>query len=61
MYLLREENCLSLPAIGEHVGGRDHTTVRYGVEQVTRKLAKDDALHQAVAQLRERIYTPYIG
>jgi chromosomal replication initiator protein len=61
MYLLRVENCLSLPAIGELVGGRDHTTVRYGVEQVTKRLAKDDALHQAVAQLRERVYTPYIG
>jgi len=61
MYLLRVENCLSLPAIGELVGGRDHTTVRYGVEQVTKRLEKDDALHQAVAQLRERVYTPYIG
>lgn len=61
MYLLREENCLSLPAIGEHLGGRDHTTVRYGVEQISQRLTQDDALHQAVAQLRERIYTPYIG
>ncbi len=61
MYLLRVENCLSLPAIGDILGGRDHTTVRYGVEQVTQRLETDDVLHQAVAQLRERIYTPYIG
>ncbi len=61
MYLLRIENCLSLPAIGDILGGRDHTTVRYGVEQVTQRLETDDVLHQAVAQLCERVYTPYIG
>jgi chromosomal replication initiator protein len=31
MYLLREENGLSLPTIGDLLGGRDHSTVRYGV------------------------------
>ena len=43
MYLLREENDLSLPAIGEHLGGRDHSTVRYGVEAHQRGLERDES------------------
>jgi chromosomal replication initiator protein len=35
MYLLREEGGVSLPQIGEFVGGRDHTTVIYACEKVT--------------------------
>ena len=46
MYLLREENGLSLPVIGEQLGGRDHSTVRYGVEQVTRDLEHDEDLRR---------------
>ena len=34
MYLLREENGLSLPVIGGHLGGRDHSTIRYGIGRV---------------------------
>ncbi len=48
MYLLRQENDLSLPAIGEHLGGRDHSTVRYGVEKITDDLEHDEALRQTI-------------
>ena len=58
MYLLREENDLSLPAIGDILGGRDHSTVRYGVEKVTEDLAKDEALRRDITALREKIYAP---
>lgn len=58
MYLLREENDLSLPAIGDHLGGRDHSTVRYGVERVTEELEGDEALRTIIMGLRERIYAP---
>lgn len=61
MYLLREDNNLSLPAIGELLGGRDHTTVRYGVERVAQDLGRDDALRQDILRLREKIYMPFIG
>ena len=33
MYLLREEANISLPQIGEALGGRDHTTVMYACER----------------------------
>lgn len=58
MYLLREENDLSLPAIGEQLGGRDHSTVRYGVEQVAKELERDEALRMTIMALREKVYAP---
>jgi chromosomal replication initiator protein len=34
MYLLRQFNDISLPQIGELLGGRDHTTIMYGIRRV---------------------------
>ncbi|MFT3892600.1 MAG: chromosomal replication initiator protein DnaA [Anaerolineales bacterium] len=34
MYLLRDMNEISFPQIGEILGGRDHTTVMYGIKKV---------------------------
>lgn len=56
MYLLREENALSLPAIGDQLGGRDHSTVRYGVEKITTDLDDDPVLRRDIMSLREKIY-----
>src|SRR5690606_34119875 len=58
MYLLREENDLSLPAIGDHLGGRDHSTVRYGVERVTEELDRDESLRMVILTLRDKVYAP---
>lgn len=58
MYLLREDNGLSLPAIGEQLGGRDHSTVRYGVEKVAEDLVRDEALRLTIMTLRDKIYVP---
>jgi chromosomal replication initiator protein len=59
MFLLREEHALSLPAIGDQLGGRDHSTVRYGIEKVAADLNEDEALRQAITILREKIYVPF--
>lgn len=56
MYLLREENGLSLPAIGDQLGGRDHTTVRHGVEKITHDLEQQEALRRDISNLREKLY-----
>jgi chromosomal replication initiator protein len=56
MYLLREENGLSLPAIGDQLGGRDHTTIRHGVEKVTLDLEQQEQLRRDISTLRERLY-----
>lgn len=56
MYLLREEARLSLPAIGEVLGGRDHTTVMHGCQKVAELLERDDRLRRQVSSLREQLY-----
>ena len=61
MFLLREENELSLPAIGEQLGGRDHSTIKYGVDKIAADLEGDENLRRTIAALREKIYTPFIG
>ncbi len=58
MYLLREENGLSLPAIGDQLGGRDHSTVRYGVEKIIADLETDETTRRHVIALREKVYAP---
>ncbi|GAB4497363.1 MAG: chromosomal replication initiator protein DnaA [Anaerolineales bacterium] len=56
MYLLREEANLSLPQIGDLLGGRDHTTVMYGCEKVADMLERDDRLRRQVVDIREQLY-----
>ncbi len=58
MYLLREENGMSLPTIGQLLGGRDHSTVRYGVEKVTVDMEDDEELRRDLLILREKVYAP---
>jgi chromosomal replication initiator protein len=56
MYLLREESNISLPQIGEALGGRDHTTVMYGCEKVADLLEQDDRLRRQVIDIKEQLY-----
>jgi chromosomal replication initiator protein len=56
MYLLREEANVSLPQIGEALGGRDHTTVMYACDKVADMLERDDRLRRQLIQIREQLY-----
>ncbi len=56
MYLLRTETTASLPAIGEILGGRDHTTIMYGCEKIEDLLETDDNLRKQVSLVRENLY-----
>ena len=56
MYLLREVGNLSLPQIGEALGGRDHTTVMYACDKVADLIERDDRLRRQVLQLREELF-----
>jgi chromosomal replication initiator protein len=56
MYLMREEGGVSLPQIGEFVGGRDHTTVIYACDKVTDLMETDDRFRRQILQLREQLY-----
>ena len=51
MYLARELTGESLPSIGRHFGGRDHTTVLHAWRRTTARIADDDASREAVEKL----------
>jgi chromosomal replication initiator protein len=57
MYLLREEGGVSLPQIGEMIGGRDHTTVIYACDKVNDLMETDDRLRRQVLKIREQLYS----
>lgn len=52
MYILREDFNISYPAIGEKLGGRDHTTVMHSCEKIKNDMKSDDMLIQEINQLR---------
>jgi chromosomal replication initiator protein len=52
MYILREEFAISYPAIGEKLGGRDHTTVMHSCEKIKNDILKDQNLSNEINQLR---------
>ena len=56
MYLAREETTASLPQIGEILGNRDHTTIMYGYEKITKLVETDDTKRKEAMQLREKLY-----
>jgi chromosomal replication initiator protein len=51
MYLARELTGESLPAIGRHFGGRDHTTVLHAWRRTNTRIATDDGAREAVDKL----------
>ena len=56
MYLLREQAGISLPKIGQELGGRDHTTVIYACDKVASMMDRDERLRRQVLQLSEQIF-----
>lgn len=55
MYLCRELTPLSLPQIGKHFGGRDHTTVMNAERRIRKDLAERKSLFHQVSELTNRI------
>jgi chromosomal replication initiator protein len=55
MYLARELTTESLPAIGRHFGGRDHTTVLHALRRTEARITADSSSREAVDTLRERL------
>jgi len=56
MYLMREVGNISLPQIGEVLGGRDHTTVMYACDKIKDMIERDDRLRRQVLQLRDQLF-----
>jgi chromosomal replication initiator protein len=55
MYLARELTDESLPAIGRHFGGRDHTTVLHAWRRIEERISGDAASRETVEKLRKHI------
>jgi chromosomal replication initiator protein len=56
MYLLRKENNLSFPSIGQRFGGRDHTTAMHACEKINKLLEHNNELLQEINFISELIY-----
>lgn len=56
MYILREENELSLPKIGKMLGDRDHTTVMYGCDKINDLMETDKKLRRRIINVQEVLY-----
>jgi chromosomal replication initiator protein len=55
MYLSRELTDSSLPKIGRHFGGRDHTTVIHATVKIARLIREDRSVYNLVQDLTARI------
>jgi chromosomal replication initiator protein len=55
MYLCRQHTDHSLEEIGRFFGGRDHTTVIYGLSKIKKRMHVDRVFHGLVARLGHRL------
>jgi chromosomal replication initiator protein len=56
--LLHEEAGLSRSHIGRLLGGRDHSTIAYGLKRITTLLDADAELRRRVRMVREELRVP---
>ncbi|NLE84667.1 MAG: chromosomal replication initiator protein DnaA [Chloroflexi bacterium] len=61
MYLMRDLGELSLPRIGEELGGRDHTTVMYACDKISELVETDDRTRKQILQLRGQLQSQTVG
>ena len=55
MYLLRELTEMSLPKIGQELGGRDHTTVMHADRKIRELMAERRTIYNQVTELTNEI------
>ena len=55
MYLMRELLDLPLTQIGDHFGGRDHSTVIHSINKVEQELADDERIRERIDALRSEL------
>ena len=55
MYFCREYTNNSLKAIGQYMGGRDHSTVIHGIDKVETEMETDESLRNTISMIRSKI------
>ena len=55
MYLCCNMTTLPLQQIGKAMGGRDHSTIIYGKEKITKDMEKDDKLYSTIEILTKKL------
>ena len=58
MYLARKITHLSLEEVGGFFGGRDHSTVLYAVQKITKLVADDSQTRETLAELTLQLQHP---
>ena len=61
MYLMRDLGDLSLPRIGEELGGRDHTTAMYACEKIADLVETDDRTRKQILQLKGQLQSQAVS
>jgi chromosomal replication initiator protein len=56
MFLIKEITHTPYMTIGTFLGGRDHSTIMYGVERIAEDIKKNDKIKQDVLNVRQLIY-----
>jgi chromosomal replication initiator protein len=56
MFLMRTEIKSSYPAIGNELGGRDHTTAMHAVAKIQNDYDNDEKTRREIEQLKQRLY-----
>lgn len=56
MYLMREITDMPLMTIGDFLGGRDHTTVMYGVDKIQSEIAETGKMTQDIVNVKQIIF-----
>jgi len=55
MYLARDLTEMSLPQIGQALGGRDHTTIMHGCDKISALFEKDDDMRHQILDIKKRL------
>ena len=55
MYLCREMTGMNLQRIGEYMGGKDHTTIMYGLRKIESQIKSSDSIKNTIQLLKKKI------
>ena len=55
MYLIRNMTETSLKAVGVILGGKDHSTIKHGIEKIENEMQSDETLSNTINILKKKI------